>query len=327
LDSKSLLIKARKENKMYTQQEKQEAQQKWKKQADRLGASFDEINFETQLVDVWAGLPDENLTLINDKKSVVRKDNGTPLSVVGTTYEPIPYGKVVTDIENIFEDMSMKFDVRHNLTKGGRRIFSEYRFPEVTYIPNGEGEDITTMRLIIPNSYDGSKRVGFELGGYRLVCKNGMVSGDVHRTIQASHTRGVNFSSVMNEVGLAINSFKNDVIPFWNALANYEVRNPKAALNYISDLIPDNRKKTKKEQNRDNNYSVYGNGLPFKFREKVIEQWEAPKDEVEKPRNLWTMYNAFTNVITHQIEPTNYERAQKMGARVSNQFHKMMGIK
>ena len=120
---------------MYTQQERQEAQEKWKKQSDRLGASFDEINFETELTNVYAG---EKLQIIEDKKSVVRTDTGIPLSVVGTTYEPIPYGKVVTGIENVFTDMNMKFDVRHNLTKGGRRLFSEYRFPEVTYIPDGK---------------------------------------------------------------------------------------------------------------------------------------------------------------------------------------------
>jgi hypothetical protein len=57
------------------------------------------------------------------------------------------------------------------LTHHGARMYLELTLPNVTIKMDG---DEIVMRLVIANSYDGSRKVQLAFGAYRLVCSNGM---------------------------------------------------------------------------------------------------------------------------------------------------------
>lgn len=90
------------------------------------------------------------------------------------------------------------------LYKGGRTI-REYFFPNELIKING---DYIAMRLVIINSYDGSTNFSVQVGGFRLVCCNGIVSGDKIVSLNAQHSSGFQLGQIRGKLRTAIKQYK-----------------------------------------------------------------------------------------------------------------------
>ncbi|MBH0050690.1 DUF932 domain-containing protein [Pseudoalteromonas sp. SWYJZ19] len=157
--------------------------------------------------------PLSDLTSMPDRKlqAVVRKDTNTVLAVHGQRYTLIKnedvYDRVDAAIrESDALDTNGMRIVDSIAYEGGRAIRS-YIFPEHK-ISIGRGRrDVTNLRLNVINSYDGSTNLRINMGGYRIVCANGMVVGTDVSNYVARHTSGFNVDEVKARVAASVENF------------------------------------------------------------------------------------------------------------------------
>ncbi|NYR11303.1 DUF945 domain-containing protein [Pseudoalteromonas sp. MIP2626] len=151
------------------------------------------------------GLPDRDL------QAIVRKDTNTVLAVHGQRYTLIKNADVYDRVDSAIRgsealDTSGMQIVDSVAYEGGRSIRS-YIFPEHK-ISIGRGRrDVTNLRLNVINSYDGSTNLRINMGGYRLVCANGMVVGDDVSNYVARHTSGFQVDEVKTRVAASVDNF------------------------------------------------------------------------------------------------------------------------
>lgn len=151
------------------------------------------------------GLPDRDL------QAIVRKDTNTVLAVHGQRYTLIKNADVYDRVDSAIRgsealDTSGMQIVDSVAYEGGRSIRS-YIFPEHK-ISIGRGRrDVTNLRLNVINSYDGSTNLRINMGGYRLVCANGMVVGDDVSNYVARHTSGFQVDEVRTRVAASVDNF------------------------------------------------------------------------------------------------------------------------
>jgi len=62
--------------------------------------------------------------------------------------------------------------------------------------------------------------------------------------------------------------------------------------------------------------------LSEKLREEIVKVWLNPPFPEDKNRNLYNLYNAVTYHLTHKVEPTRFEYADKVNSSVLNRFVK-----
>jgi hypothetical protein len=151
---------------------------------------------------------------------------------------------------------------------------------------------------------------------------------------------------MINNMIQNLDSFQT-VKRFYNALAEYDVLQPEGE-KLIEELVPDNRvksvierdlklaealdraKTTQEEADALDRFpqgrlpQPYGEGLGIR---RVKSHWNKPRHllpDAEKPRNLWTLYNCFTNVITHEVESANTRN--NLHTKVTNQFKRLVNV-
>lgn len=101
------------------------------------------------------------------------------------------------------------------LYEGGRTI-REIFFPKEIIRING---DNIVMRLIIVNSYDGTTNFSIQCGGFRMVCCNGIISGDRFLNLSAQHSSGLDLNFLERKVTKTVQSFKSTQ-KYWELLVS-----------------------------------------------------------------------------------------------------------
>ncbi len=95
-----------------------------------------------------------------------------PIGVVSKKYTLLPHADVVDALRETLKGQETQEKI--GLTHNGARMHLEIMLPDITL--KVEGDEIA-MRLVVANSYDGSRKVSIAFGAYRLVCSNGMIIG------------------------------------------------------------------------------------------------------------------------------------------------------
>ena len=122
-------------------------------------------------------------------KALIRKDNNEVLGIHSKAYKKLDNGIAYPLVEEAIRESGLAWDgmsVKTEMDGGGRRTLRTYTFPEHR-IEIAEG-DVTNLQIRVPNSYDGSWAFGIMLGGYRLVCSNGLVVGTSLARVKRKHT-------------------------------------------------------------------------------------------------------------------------------------------
>jgi len=122
--------------------------------------------------------------LLVPRKAIINAETDKVISVVGENYKVIKNQDLVKNFEDYLEGTDVPFTrmTANNLGKRGQRFTAKYKFPEIEAnfgmhkTAFGEVPDNVQLLMQLHNSYDGSAKWGFEIGGYRLVCLNGMRS-------------------------------------------------------------------------------------------------------------------------------------------------------
>lgn len=116
---------------------------------------------------------------IPNYKRVYRDDTGDTLAVHSDKYRLISYEKTFTAFDEALRTSGLNLDGMHiatDLTHNGARCFRQYLLPGHS-VDVGDG-DVTALRIIMFNSYDGSTMFSGMAGGYRFICANMSVLGN-----------------------------------------------------------------------------------------------------------------------------------------------------
>lgn len=113
---------------------------------------------------------------IPKRVAVVREDTGEALAVVSTKYRLIPHQELLSVVQSATRTLDVGPVPRGvYVDRGGARMRALYKFPGLTSTITGMDGVCPCVKLT--NTYDGTSRVGVQIGAFRFVCTNLAVGG------------------------------------------------------------------------------------------------------------------------------------------------------
>jgi hypothetical protein len=230
-----------------------------------------------------------------------RKDTGEVFATVTDQYEILQNNTLFSTAERLFGKKGMDgFKRRTVVTHGGARARAIYDFPTI----GGKiGKDDVHFRLTAQNSFDGSLRASFAVGLFRLICSNGAAVPVNALNLTKKHTSSLDGEFVGRALDNAVQSF-HDALPAFHRMTEIAVsqKDGKRLLLNLAD-----RKV-----------------LSERMAEKVVSVWESPTYHEDRERNLWNLYNATTQHLTHEVagraDKPRFELAERVNNAVMTQF-------
>lgn len=233
---------------------------------------------------------------VPDKKAIINMDNQKIISIVGKNYVPVPNKQILEHFGRIAGESGIVWNhVGGHLLRGGSQTIMELTFPDTKIVPL-KGDNLELRGYLI-NGFDGCTSARLELGFFRLLCSNGMISGTKDMVISYSHVGSVNeklvdqFKIYLNEKAESFKSFVKNLV--------------KVKFNCIKQM------------------------------EKIIDEcdWIAKKYKEDlwdetfnlKKHTAWELYNVFTSVITHKVE-VNMGSKLKLYQRLNSETEKWKSL-
>jgi hypothetical protein len=244
------------------------------------------------------------LTLPNSKNSRVfahvRTDTGEELGWGTEQYGFVQNGDLINNAETAFESRGMTpTDRRVVVTGRGERLFAQYDFMNETAAATRREDRVKGMemgmRLTLQNSFDRSLRVSFALGMVRLVCTNGMTTLEKEFGMTRKHSSNVEIGFIGDALDKAKGSFAKAAEGF-SILGERDITQEQGR-NILGQL---------------NKAKVLSNVI----KDGILKVWENPTHEEDEARNLWTLYNAATQHLTHDVSDSRFEYANTVSSNV-----------
>lgn len=207
-------------------------------------------------------------------KAVVREDTGAIIAVNGSKYNLIPNRRAYDIVdEALLKAKELNTDgmkIIDTTAHQGSTAVRNYIFPSHIAEPNVG--DITQLKITVINSYDGTSGLKFLGGGYRLICKNGMVAGTNMSKFSGRHTSGLKLDSLTSRVESCIKAFSLLDVQ-WKLWADTKCSDTQAK-NHIAKLH-----------------------VSEGIKDTVMAYWH--KEKAVLGTNMWALYNALTYYSTH----------------------------
>lgn len=242
----------------------------------------------------------ENLFRADGRKvnalATVREDTDEQIGIVSDRYSIIQNTDLCRDLESALSEVGLKnYSRKVEVGGNGARFYARYTFPEIKVALPKVGDELG-LRITTKNSHDGSGAAQWEVDILRLVCLNGARAfAGVNRLGQA-HVGRVNVRKLSRDILGAVNSF-SDTVKFLDDLAEVNITQDQGR-NIIENLV-------KKDI------------LSLKVASPIHNVWERPSYKEDRARTLYNLYNAVTQVLTHQVEPRAFELSNRINTQVS----------
>lgn len=230
-----------------------------------------------------------------------RKDTDEIFATVTGAYEVLQNRQLVEAAEAAFRAKGMTgWKRKVVVTYGGARCYVIYDFPGI----GGKvaGQELA-FRLKIQNSFDGTIRASFAIGLVRLICSNGLAMPVSTMNLTQKHTTALEIDFVGRTVEQALKAFF-DALPFFESMTRIRVAQDegKLILKGFADRHLIGRRQA----------------------EAINRIWEHPKHEEDRDRNLWNLYNAVTQHLTHDVAEApakpRYEFAERCTRHITLAF-------
>jgi len=227
-----------------------------------------------------------------------RTDNGAVLGVTSDRYGIIQNADLISCAEDAFAKRGMTNYTRKTVSTGaGEKMYVSYDFKDNT--KKLKVGDEVGMRLTLQNSFDRTLRASFAIGMLRLRCLNGMTTLEKEVGMTKKHHLNINVDFIAKSLDKAVQGFDRSTAVF-DRLAEVAVTQEQG-IYILSHLEEDG--------------VVSG-----KVREGIQAVWNAPKYREDEARNLWNLYNAMTQHVTHEIADTRFELANRVSDGVLHEF-------
>lgn len=223
-----------------------------------------------------------------------RADTNEVLGKVTERYGLVQNGDLINAAEDSFKAAGMTDYTRKMIVAGnGERMYAVYDFRKVTQALK-VGDELG-LRLTVQNSFDGSLRASFLAGIMRLVCKNGMVTLDREVGMTQKHGSKVSVDFIVDALRKAIATFHGSKAVF-DRLAGVSITQIQG-VNILNRLAE-------------------SNVLSGKLLEAIAGIWAAPQYRQDESRNLFNLYNAATQHLTHGVAGERFELADRVSRGV-----------
>jgi len=229
----------------------------------------------------------------------VRTDTGEELGHGTEQYGFIQNADLVGMADEAFEERGMVPTSKRIVVCGrGERLYAQYDFAneraQVRREDRQVGDELG-MRLTLQNSFDRSLRASVALGMLRLVCTNGMTTMENEFGMTRKHSSNVELGFISKAIGQAKASFKAAAKGF-ELLGEREITQDQGR-NILNQL---------------NKTNVLSNVV----RDGIVKVWENPTHAEDEARNLWTLYNATTQHLTHAVNEDRFEYSNTVSNNV-----------
>lgn len=224
-----------------------------------------------------------------------REDTKQVLGVATKRYAIVQNADLITAAESLFERQSLgNWNRKTVVTHGGSRMFAVYDFTDhkVTVGDHAKKDELF-LRLRVNNSFDGSQNASFTVGLFRLVCSNGLAMPINTISLAKKHTGSLDAEFLSRGITRALNSFK-EAVPFLNRMTEVQITRQQGLI-AIENLVKRGE-------------------LSARMSKAIAAQWESPSYEQDAPRTAWSLYNAATQHLTHEVAPKRFELAEKVTA-------------
>ena len=224
-----------------------------------------------------------------------REDTGACLGVTSEQYGLIQHTTLIETARSVFEAKGLT-DYKENILvtgDGGQRLHADFTFAN-KQLATSVG-DVFGYKLIIRNSFDRSLRAAFALGFMRLTCLNGASTLEKEFGLTQKHSLNISTDFISKAID---NAFAHGA----SALAVYD----EMAAAAISDEQGVNIL----------NHLVLADVLSGSLREDIKTLWLSPRRQEDKARNVYNLYNAVTEHLTHRVAGERYEYADKVSNNV-----------
>jgi hypothetical protein len=216
-------------------------------------------------------------------------------------YHVIQNSDVIDKVESVFSDLGKEFKKDVKVVGNGTKVYAEYDFPlERATIPQ-VGDDVS-LTLKVLNSFDGSLKVGIKAGFKRLVCSNGMISFQKMIELDKRHIGKIDIGSVLPKIATMFETYSDNLKVFAD-MAQVGVSTIQG-VTILENLVKAGR-------------------ISDSVREDIQTIWENPTYKQDEARNLYNLYNAFTQHNTHGIASERFEMSQRLLESVSVDFAKL----
>ena len=224
-----------------------------------------------------------------------RTDTGQCLGTSTEKYAIVQNGALVEQVEDALNKVSGlgDFTSQKLVARDGSRFYGVYDFPSmVKPVVVGDGAG---MRLTLNNSFDRSTGVDFTLGLMRLICLNGQMTLVADTSVTKKHSHKLTLDFITDAIHSCTLKFEESIKDF-GTLAERNITQEEGG------LILDNLaiKKVLSESLRDSIQMV----------------WDAPTHKEDEGRNLYNLYNATTQHLTHDVEGGRFEYARRVSHSV-----------
>ncbi len=130
------------------------------------------------------------------------------------------------------------------------------------------------LRIQVINSYDGSSAFTTLVGGYRLICTNGLVIGKTFAHTYTKHTKDFDLSAILERINSAIDIYCNNA-RVWHR--------------WTDRTISDNQAEA---------VIAYLPGLSERLNTTLLDYYQNEKRELGP--TLWALFNALTYWSSHE---------------------------
>jgi hypothetical protein len=227
----------------------------------------------------------------------VREDTNIVIGVTSERYGILQNNELEDVILGGLRERNLQPSVTEGIVaKHGSRVHVRYDFRDASFeVPTQKKGDIICLRLITHNSFNGSAPAAVSVGAVRLVCTNGMTSFCEELTLTSKHN-----THIRPEFALGVLD---------NALLQWDV------LKENSTSLAGKRISNNMGENAIQN--LVNRGVVSSFDgNRVLARWNAPSFEHDAERSMWNLYNAFTEVFTHEASNHRYEANERKSGRL-----------
>ena len=221
-----------------------------------------------------------------DKKAILRADTGEYVSTVGRNYGIVDNQQYFEKVINALSEAQIQYEPMR-VYDDLKRTTMVVKLPSFSLFKGTSEEQDFELR--IRNSFDTTLSADTILGFLRLICTNGMTTFD-----KSFEYRMVHKGDMIAKAEQAVMMYKN-FEGVW--------QNTKAEITRLGETTA-----TKDSVNHyigDGEISLNSLFKGERWAKKLQQKWI----EEDEPTNLWTLYNMFTNIISHGYG-SNYSSKQ-----------------
>lgn len=239
---------------------------------------------------------------IPDHHALYDKNTATFFGIVSPKYEIVRHEDISEQLEEVMARRGLKPEIRTDFSNHGSSMKRTYFFKEEVYKLK-DGDEVSPS-LYFFNSYDKKLKLRLDLGAFRWVCSNGLMSGERFFQVINVHKAGsINFQ--IKDLDRAFDNF-NDQIQTWSRWDEQEA----TVEDLIGFLAAANLSKSGRSWIEREITSNYGE----------IDKKESTDEITKIPlMSYWALYNVFTAYTTHQLK-TNLHSRTMMENRIRAQL-------